>query len=209
LPNTTGEKTINNSIETIKAFVSEKRRLGLGLMVFCLLNVGCKLRNTENRGFVKFLCEILNNLDEFCEKKEVSRQIAKHLREYRHRAVHASRLSQKEYLEARAFLLDELIPSLIVLVGSYKFAHYEFLVLVLSIRSKVITIACTRLSTVVPMIKGSFSGTVLSRSRVSENIRSSFTHSERVACEIPIFNILSELLFLPVSLSLGLYSIVL
>jgi hypothetical protein len=120
LPEVTGQSSLDKSLEALKTFVSKKRNLTLGDMAFCLLNVGCKLRNSNNSGFVQFLRERLDDLDNFCDEKGIPGRIIKYSQEYRNRAAHASRLSREECLEARAFLLDEPIHLLIALVEACK-----------------------------------------------------------------------------------------
>jgi hypothetical protein len=120
LPEVTGQSSLDKSLEALRTFVSNKRNLTLGDMAFCLLNVGCKLRNSNNNGFVQFLRERLDDLDNVCDEKGIPGRIIKYSQEYRNRAAHASRLSREECLEARAFLLDEPIRLLIALVEACK-----------------------------------------------------------------------------------------
>jgi hypothetical protein len=120
LPEVTGQSSLDKSLEALKSFVDKKRKLTLGDMAFCLLNVGCKLRNSNNNGFVQFLQERLDSLDNFCDEESIPGRIIKYSQEYRNRAAHANRLSREECLEARAFLLDEPIRLLIALVEACK-----------------------------------------------------------------------------------------
>jgi hypothetical protein len=107
-------------LEAIRNFVDKKRHLAFGDMAFCLLNVGCKLRNSENNGFVQFLQETFIDFDNFCDVEGIPGRVIKYSQDYRNRAAHVSRLSRDECLEARAFLLDEPIRLMLSLVESYK-----------------------------------------------------------------------------------------
>lgn len=120
LPEATGQSPLDKSSAAIKSFIDKKRNLTLGDMAFCLLNVGCRLRNSKNNGFVQFLRETLYDLDSFCDEKGIPGRTIKYSQEYRNRAAHANRLSREECLEARAFLLDEPIRLLIALVEACK-----------------------------------------------------------------------------------------
>lgn len=120
LPETTGQNSLDRSLDTIKAFVGKRRNLALGDMAFCLLNVGCKLRTIENNGFALFLRELFVNIDTLCDEKKIPARIIKYTEDYRNRAAHVSRLSREECLEARAYLLDEPIRLLLTLVETYK-----------------------------------------------------------------------------------------
>ena len=120
LPETTGQNSLDRSLDTIKAFVGKRRNLALGDMAFCLLNVGCKLRTIENNGFALFLRELFENIDTLCDEKKIPARIIKYTEDYRNRAAHVSRLSREECLEARAYLLDEPIRLLLSLVETYK-----------------------------------------------------------------------------------------
>lgn len=120
LPDTTGQNSLDKSLEAIRNFLDKKRHLALGDMAFCLLNVGCKLRNSENNGFVQFLQETFLDFDNFCDVKGIPGRVIKYSQDYRNRAAHVSRLSRDECLEARAFLLDEPIRLMLSLVEAYK-----------------------------------------------------------------------------------------
>ena len=120
LPAATGQNSLDKSLEALRNFVDKKRHLALGDMAFCLLNVGCKLRNSENNGFVQFLRETFLDFDSFCDEKGIPGRVIKYSQDYRNRAAHVSRLSRDECLEARAFLLDEPIRLMLALVEAYK-----------------------------------------------------------------------------------------
>jgi hypothetical protein len=120
LPEATGQNSLDRSLDVMKAFVGKKRNLTLGDMGFCLLNVGCKLRTTENNGFALFLQELFVDIDALCDEKKIPARIIKYTEDYRNRAAHVSHLSRDECLEARAFLLDEPIRLLLALVETYK-----------------------------------------------------------------------------------------
>lgn len=120
LPDPTGKKSLDRSIDTLKAFVENKRNISLGDMGFCLLNVGCKLSKAKNNGFANFLQETFMNFDKLCDEKKVPARIIKYTDDYRNRAAHVSRLSKEECLAARAFLLDEPIRLLLTIVETYK-----------------------------------------------------------------------------------------
>jgi hypothetical protein len=120
LPDPTGKKSLDRSIDTLKAFLENRRNITLGDMGFCLLNVGCKLSKTKDNGFANFLQETFMNFDELCDEKKVPARIIKYTDDYRNRAAHVSRLSKEECLAARAFLLDEPIRLLLTLIETYK-----------------------------------------------------------------------------------------
>lgn len=120
LPDTTGQNSFDKSLEAIRNFVDKKRHLALGDMAFCLLNVGCKLRNSENNGFAQFLQETFVDFDNFCDEKGIPGRVIKYSQDYRNRAAHVSKLSRDECLEARAFLLDEPIRLMLALIEAYK-----------------------------------------------------------------------------------------
>jgi hypothetical protein len=120
LPDTTGQNSLDKSLDAIKIFVDKKRDLSLGDMAFCLLNVGCKLRNSENNGFVQFLRTIFVDIETLCNEKKIPARIIKYTEDFRNRAAHVIRLTREECLEARAFLLEEPIRLLLALAEAYK-----------------------------------------------------------------------------------------
>lgn len=120
LPEATGQNSLDRSLDVIKVFVDKKRNLTLGDMGFCLLNVGCKLKNSDNNGFAIFLQEIFIDFDNLCNEAKIPARIIKYSEDYRNRAAHVSRLSRDECLGARAFLLDEPVRLLLTLVERYK-----------------------------------------------------------------------------------------
>lgn len=115
LPDPTGDKQINRSIEFLKAFIRGTRKLTLGDMAFCIRNVGCGLRGAENNSFATFLTKRLFNLDHLCDRYDFPGRLLRYVEEYRNRAAHVSRLTKQECVSARAYLLEEPIRLLLVL----------------------------------------------------------------------------------------------
>jgi hypothetical protein len=77
----------------------------LGSMGHCLKNVGCRMANDANNGFVSLLDDLLVDRAAFCA--EFPSQLLRYADEYRNRAAHVERMSLEQCREARAFLLDE------------------------------------------------------------------------------------------------------
>jgi len=106
------------SVASLQAFVAGGRDLTLGDMAFCLLNLGCKMRNVQKSGFAEFLRSRVSNLEAFCEERKFPGRLIEYVREYRNKSAHVARLSKETCMAARAFLLEEPVRLLIVLEES-------------------------------------------------------------------------------------------
>jgi hypothetical protein len=110
-----GRKALEKSVDALQSFVAGRRDLTLGDMAFCLLNLGCKARNTDENGFAEFLRTMLLDLGAFCDDYEFPGRLIEYVREYRNKSAHVAKLSKDECMAARAFLLEEPIELLILL----------------------------------------------------------------------------------------------
>jgi len=115
LPAETGKKAFDNSIQAFHKLVTGGYDITLGSMAFCLLNVGCKLKNAENNGFAEFLQSTFGDLNAFCDTYSFPARLNRYVETYRNRAAHVTRLTKEDCLDARAFLLEEPVKLLVLL----------------------------------------------------------------------------------------------
>jgi hypothetical protein len=87
-------------------------------MAFSLLNVGCRLRGSEENGFARFLRQQVVSRDAFCDVSRFPQRLIEYVFEYRNKSAHVAKLSKAACLAARAFLLEEPVRLLILLEES-------------------------------------------------------------------------------------------
>lgn len=114
-PATAGKQALARSVAALQSFVTGSRELTLGDMAFCLLNLGCKMRRTEQNGFAEFLQTKVSNRDVFCDDHKFPGRLIEYAQEYRNKSAHVAKLSKDACMSARAFLLEEPIRLLILL----------------------------------------------------------------------------------------------
>jgi hypothetical protein len=84
-------------------------------MAFCLLNLGCRMRQVPENGFAEFLQANIHDLAAFCDHHRFPKRLIEYVTDYRNKSAHVAKLSKDECIAARAFLLEEPIQLLIIL----------------------------------------------------------------------------------------------
>jgi hypothetical protein len=91
-----------------------------GRWTFCLLNLGCTLRDAEDNAFGRYLAERFVGLGRFCDAEKWPARLRRYNEKFRNRAAHVDRLTLQECIEARAYLLEEPTRLLIGLVRALR-----------------------------------------------------------------------------------------
>jgi len=118
LPDPTGKRDHDRSIDALSNFVAGGRDLTLGDMAHCLRNLGWRLRCDERNGFAEFLRATVGDLEAFCEQRKFPGRLIEYVEKFRNKSAHIAKLSKEDCMSARAFLLDEPIRLLLVLEES-------------------------------------------------------------------------------------------
>ena len=115
LPATGTKKDWARSQTALQEFVAGGRELTLGDMAFCLLNLGCRMRQVAENGFAEFLRTNIGDLVAFCDDYRFPKRLIEYVTDFRNKSAHVAKLSKDDCMAARAFLLEEPIQLLILL----------------------------------------------------------------------------------------------
>jgi hypothetical protein len=115
LPATGIKKDWARSQTALQEFVAGDRELTLGDMAFCLLNLGCRMRQVAENGFAEFLRANIDDLAAFCDHDKFPKRLIEYVTDFRNKSAHVAKLSKDDCMAARAFLLEEPIQLLILL----------------------------------------------------------------------------------------------
>lgn len=106
LPETVEDERTRQSVVHLRKFVGGGK-LTLGQMTFCLINLGCALRDADDNPFGSYLAERFVSLGRFCDEEKWPSRLRRYNEKFRNRAAHVDRLTLQECIDARAYLLEE------------------------------------------------------------------------------------------------------
>lgn len=88
-------------------------------MTFCLLNLGCAMRDAEDNAFVRYLAERFVSLQRFCDEEKWPARLRRYNEKFRNRAAHVDASRSKNALRLACTHSRSLI-------GSESASHVRF-----------------------------------------------------------------------------------
>lgn len=119
LPEQTGRKKWDDSIELLRDFSTHDKKLTMGQMIYCIQNVADQLRDSPNNGLRDFIRSFVGDIDDFFDNNDFSSRALNYVYTYRNRAAHVGHLSEEDCVRARGMLLEEPLELIVYLYKNF------------------------------------------------------------------------------------------